>query len=225
MSNEYEAIIVPVGGTTDVCLSQSVLTNGYLNLSGTTGGNFLANGYMRTLSFTCADDISGMYFIVVGLQNGAAITENVYGGTGTGGTMTVYSANYYDKIFTIQASGAATALTVGAGSTTRIFYDAGSNFSSSFGPSSYFKMSIDNPSGVTSNTTTRVDALNGFPEHMLNWAPDSATAIAQGTRSVKAEDRMAQWDYSKANLELYRGFIVTIEGFPTDSVYVHISQP
>jgi hypothetical protein len=218
-------VIVPEGATNDVCLTQDVLTNGFMVFSGTNGGNFIANGYMRTLSFTSANDISGMAFIVTGIQNGVSVTENVTGGTGTFGVMTVYSVNYYERIISIQASGAALAVSIGSGSTTRIFYNASLNFSSSRAYDPYIKISIDNPSAGASNTTTRVDGLNGFPDGMSGWEPDNEVAITRGTRSIKVEDRLTQWELNKADVELYSGFIITVEGFPTDSVFVNIIQP
>jgi hypothetical protein len=180
---------------------------------------------MRTISFTSSVDLTGMFFTIIGEQNGISITEIVTGPAAGSLVVPVQSINYYDKIKSIQASAGAADISVGRGSTTRIFFNSGSGFSSSRFCNPYIKLSIDNPSGATSNTTTRVDGLNGFPDNLLRWEPDSLVATKQGTRSVKAEDTIGAWEYTKADLELYRGFIVTVEGFPADSVYVFISQP
>ncbi len=224
MANITLTTIIPTGGTNDVCLLQTVLTNSFLTQNGANGGNFINSGYMRTVSFTSVNDLSGMFFTIIGQQNGVSITENVFGPNND----TVYSANYYDSIASIQASAAATAVSVGSGNTSVIFFNSGSSFSSARFMDPYMTLSIDNPSGIPDGVTTRVDAFTNFPVNMTGWEPDTSTnLVAQtvGTRSVKALDTVAEYSLNKANLELYCGFAITVYGFPSQNVYVNIVQP
>lgn len=224
MANIAFTTTIPIGGTDDVCLTQSVLTNGFLNKNGSNGGNFSNDGYMRTISFTSIDDLSGMFFTIIGQQNGVTITENV---TGPNNDM-VFSANYYDSIASIQASSAAAHITVGSGSQTVIFYNSGASFTSSRFMDPYMTLAIDNPSGIPDGVTTRVDAFTNFPVNMTGWEPDTSTNLVArtiGTRSVKALDTVTEYTLNRANLELYCGFAISVYGFPSQNVYVNIVQP
>jgi hypothetical protein len=224
MSNVQLTTIIPTGGTTDVCQLQTVLTNGFLTQNGITGGNFINSGYMRTISFTSTNDLSGVFFTIIGVQNGVSITENVFGPNND----TVDSANYYDSVTSIQASAGAANISVGSGNQSVIFYNSGASFNSSRFMNPYMVLAIDNPSGTPDGVQTRVDGFVNFPVGMTGWEPDTSdnlVARTVGTRSVKALDTTPEYTLTKANLELYSGFAVTVYGFPSQSVYVNIVQP
>ena len=224
MANISITTTIPTGGTDDVCLSQTVLTNGFVTINGLTRGNFISSGYMRTISFTSTNDLSAMFFTIIGVQNGVPITENVTGPNND----TVYSFHYYDSITSIQASAGAAAIEVGSGNQSVIFYNSGASFSDSRFMDPYLTLSIDNPSGIPDGVTTRVDGFTTFPVQMTGWEPgDPSNLVARtiGTRSVKALDTVVEYSLNKANLELYSGFAISVYGFPSQNVYVNIVQP
>lgn len=223
MANNYENITIPTGGTTDVCLAQNVLTNAFLILNGINAGNFDAaqddiTTVMRNISITCASDLSAQYFIIIGEQNGQAITETLYGPDNG----TVYSVNYYSSITSIQSSAGATSVSVGSGNLTRVFYNAGASFSGSRFMDPYIVLTIDNPGGPIDPTYTQVDGITYFPANLLEWTPEDTQF---GTRSIKASDTSTQYQMTKEVLQLYQGFAVTVTGFPSESVFINIVQP
>lgn len=218
MANNFFSITIPQGSNIDVCQSQSVLTNGFLVLNGVTGGDFISNNYSRNLSFTSSNDLSAMFFTIIGLQNGARVTETVTGPNAN----TVYSTKNYDSISSIQASAGALDISVGSGDMSYVFYDSGAGFAASRFMTPYMTLSIDNPAG---DVITSVYGLVNFPANMINWAPGNQVALTNGTRSVKAPDDSMEYQLTAANLQLYRGYIVIVEGFPSGNVYVNIVQP
>jgi hypothetical protein len=219
MSNNALHIVVPTGAVNDICLTQNVLTNGFLVLNGVDFGNFLDTGnYMRNISITSSNDLSGMFFTVIGVQNKQAITE-VITGPAIG---TVYSSNYYDSITSIQASAAALDVEVGSGNLTRVFYNAGTYFSTMGFSDPYLALTIDNSSGVSSSTSTQVDGIVYYANNLIDWTPSDTI---YGTRSIKASDTVAQYQLLKADLQLYQAIVVSVDGFPTDGVIINILQP
>lgn len=107
----------PAGNTQDVCLTQSLVGAGNLTINGNLATpvnntvSFLKLGYIRQVSITSANDLSGVTFTINGIQNGLSITENIAGPNNT----TVYGALAYDSITSISANNAAAVVSVGTG--------------------------------------------------------------------------------------------------------------
>jgi len=111
----------PVIDTTAVCGLQTIGSAGSLDL--TTGNlytaqvpnqiSFIDAGFIRSVSITSANNLSGRTFVISGFQNGAFVTENITGPNNT----TVYGTKYYDIITSITVDGAVTAVSVGTGKT------------------------------------------------------------------------------------------------------------
>lgn len=109
--------IFPAGNTTDVCQEQSVggaaplVLNGNLVDSITNQVSFISKGYVRSISITSGNNLSGVNFTISGLQNGIAVSEVVAGPNAT----TVYGAEAYDVITSVTTSAAAADVSIGSG--------------------------------------------------------------------------------------------------------------
>ncbi len=115
------------------CASQGVATGDYMVFNGTTENNGAAyadGGYMRTISFTSADDLSTITIVISGSSNGATITETITGGPNNN---TIYSTKCYSTITQIQITvGTATNLSAGSGDGTVIPYTFGARVAAPF---------------------------------------------------------------------------------------------
>lgn len=108
----------PIVDLTAVCALQDLGAAGPLLLNGTLLNtdipdqiSFINAGFIRSVSITSANNLSGVTIMIQGLQNGAYITESITGPNNT----TIYGTMYYDIIFSVIASGAVTGISVGTG--------------------------------------------------------------------------------------------------------------
>jgi hypothetical protein len=115
----YLRYVFPAANTSDVCALQTTVGAGNLVLNGNLSNqinsevSFVSHGYSRSISLTSANDLSGVGFTISGIQNGVLITENLVGPNGN----TVYSAEIYDKIYSITTDGVVNQVSVGTGYT------------------------------------------------------------------------------------------------------------
>lgn len=125
-----------------VALSQTLGSAGSLTLDGTYSTianstiSFLDLGFVRTVSLTSTNNLSGVHFTITGAQNATPITETISGPNNN----TVYSFNAFDVVSSISTNGAAAAVKAGTGldgffpffnvpSSTAISFSRGSTFS------------------------------------------------------------------------------------------------
>jgi hypothetical protein len=107
----------PAGNEQDVCLTQTLAAAGKLIINGNLATpvnntvSFLNKGYIRQISITSVNNLTGVTFTINGIQNGVSITESITGPNST----TVYSVLAYDSITSISSNGAANAVSVGTG--------------------------------------------------------------------------------------------------------------
>ena len=117
--SRYLRYVFPIADNLDVCALQDTLGAANLILNGnladrvTNQVSFIDRGYSRSISLTSANDLSGVGFTISGIQNGVLITENLAGPN----TNTVYSAEIYDKIYSITTDGLVNQVSVGTGYT------------------------------------------------------------------------------------------------------------
>ena len=97
----------PVSNPQAVSVSQDVTDNNFFVLNGDLVDPFLPNqisfikyGFTRNVRITSENDDTGITFVITGMQNGIAITEDVVGGNAT----SVYSTNSYDVINSIKVT-------------------------------------------------------------------------------------------------------------------------
>lgn len=139
-----------------VALTQSLGSAGNLNLNGTysvptnTSVNFVAIGIIPTVSLTSVNNLSATSFTIVGVQNGAVISETIAGPNNN----TVVTTNAYDIVNTVSTTTAVTGVSVGTGLNGYFpFYNIPTTGSSSFALSSTFS-----PYAL-SFTTTSMDGV------------------------------------------------------------------
>ena len=107
----------PAGNVTDVCASQTLAGAGAMTLNGNLVNkvngvmSFAVHGYSRGVSVFSTNDLSGVTFTIIGIQNGVSITENITGPNNS----TTYGTLAYDTITSITANGAAAAVSIGSG--------------------------------------------------------------------------------------------------------------
>jgi len=108
----------PVQDVAAVCALQNSVTGIPLLLNGTLADSgipnqvsFITNKMIRSVSITSVNNLSGITFIITGLQNGAYVTESIAGPNNT----TVYGAQYYDIVTSVVTSANATGVNVGSG--------------------------------------------------------------------------------------------------------------
>lgn len=145
---------VPGISTTLFAVSQTVVAGDFVVFNGTSSGNtavFGEGGYMRTISFTSADNLAGdgVTFTVIGISNGASVTETVTAPNAN----TVYSAKAYSSITSIQVNvDDATTLTVGSGTTTVVPYSFTQRVNTTNAPvNNSFGIYFNNPDSVNVN--------------------------------------------------------------------------
>lgn len=102
-----------------VCALQDLGGAGTLLLNGTLSSpslpsqvSFINAGFIRSVSITSTNNLSGVTFTITGFQNEALVTETITGPNNT----TVYGTMYYDIIAAVTTSGAVTQVSVGTGS-------------------------------------------------------------------------------------------------------------
>lgn len=124
-----------------VALTQSLGSAGNLNLNGTysvptnTSINFFAIGFIPTVSLTSVNNLSATSFTIVGIQNGAVISETIAGPNNN----TVVTTNTYDIVNTVSSTTAVTSVSVGTGLNGYFpFYNIPTAGSSTFSLSSTF---------------------------------------------------------------------------------------
>lgn len=120
----YAQLKWPIVNKEAVCLQQDIAAAGELNLNGSlynssvpnrvsfiAAGQFLQNGFTRSISITSTNNLSGRTFIINGFQNNAPVSETLLGPNNT----TIYGTKFYDVITSITVNGAANAIQVGTG--------------------------------------------------------------------------------------------------------------
>lgn len=116
----YTPYTWPVIDKAAVCALQNLGTAGELLLNGTLINSdipnqvsFISANFIRSVSITSANNLSGVTFTITGFQNEALVTETITGPNNT----TVYATNpkYYDIITSIYVSGAVTQVSIGTG--------------------------------------------------------------------------------------------------------------
>lgn len=107
-----------------VCLKQSRTGAGALLLNGTLANtsipnqiSFIGNNITRSISITAESNLSGINFIIQGLQNGAFVEETVAGPNGSADSpVTVYPNTYsYDIIYSVKTSDTVADVQIGTG--------------------------------------------------------------------------------------------------------------
>jgi len=111
--------IWPVADRSAVCAIQDIAGAGNLVLNGTLASplkpnliSFLDHGFIRSISISSANDLTGVTFTVTGTQNGAFIQEAV---TGPAANSIVHSNERFDIITSITTNGAAAGVHIGTG--------------------------------------------------------------------------------------------------------------
>jgi hypothetical protein len=114
----YNVTEWPISDIIAVCDTQNVVSAGALLLNGILAKTYIPNqisfinaSMIRSVSITSTANLSGITFTISGLQNGAFITEILTGPNNT----TIYGTKYYDIISSVVASGAASTVSVGSG--------------------------------------------------------------------------------------------------------------
>lgn len=114
----------PIVDKEAVCIKQSRSGAGSLVLDGTLSNisipnqvSFIGSNLIRSISITAESNLTGINFIIQGLQNGAFVEETVAGPNGsTGSPATVYPTTYvYDIIYSVKTSGTVADVQVGTG--------------------------------------------------------------------------------------------------------------
>jgi hypothetical protein len=102
-----------------VALIQTLGSAGTLTLNGTYVAppsstiSFLNRGFVRNVSLTSVNNLSGVNFTISGVQNTTLVTETIAGPNNN----TVYTTNAFDIISSITTNGAVTAVKAGTGLT------------------------------------------------------------------------------------------------------------
>ena len=115
----YLRYVFPVANNLDVCALQTtagaanLVLNGNLANQVTNQVSFIDRGYSRSISLTSANNLGGVNFTISGIQNGVLVTEVLVGPNNN----TVYSAQIYDKIYSITTNNAVNQVRAGTGYT------------------------------------------------------------------------------------------------------------
>lgn len=115
----YLRYVFPVANTSDVCALQTTVGAGNLVLNGnlanqvTNQVSFIDRGYSRSISLTSVNNLAATNFTISGIQNGVLLTEVLVGPNAN----TVYSAQIYDKIYSITTGNAVNQVRAGTGYT------------------------------------------------------------------------------------------------------------
>lgn len=156
----------PAANTQDVCLIQNIAGAGNLILN----GNLLNqvnlsiigfNSISRTVSLTSANNLSGVNFTISGYFNGTTVTTTIAGPNAN----TVYTAQYFDSITSVSASGAANGISVGSGTTgfTKWFrFDYHTPY-----PALSIQTDVTNSPNITYSFQTTLDDVNSIPNASL----------------------------------------------------------
>jgi hypothetical protein len=117
MSIDYK-YVWPATNTTAVAALQDIAANGSAVLNGSFASNsptgqisFINQGVIRAVSLTSANNLSARTFTVSGIQNGAAVTENITGPNNN----TVYGTGTYDVITSVTTNGTSNGVSIGTG--------------------------------------------------------------------------------------------------------------
>lgn len=118
MTRVYKEYLWPTVATEAVGKLQNVIANGSLILNGELADPFLPNqisfinaGFIRTVSITSVNNLSGSTFTVNGIQNGVIVTENITGPNNT----TVFGTVAFDIITSITVNNNSAGVQVGTG--------------------------------------------------------------------------------------------------------------
>jgi hypothetical protein len=104
--------VAAVGALQNAVIGVPLLLNGTLaDPSIPNQVSFIKNKMIRSVSITSVNDLSGITFVITGLQNGAYVTEPITGPNNT----TVYGTQYYDIVTSVVASANATGVKIGSG--------------------------------------------------------------------------------------------------------------
>jgi hypothetical protein len=115
----YTPYTWPVIDTAAVCALQDTSGASQLSFTGGTLYNsdlpnqisFISNNFIRSVSITSANNLSGVTFTVTGFQNEAFVTETITGPNND----TVYGTKYYDLITSVIVNAAVTQVSIGTG--------------------------------------------------------------------------------------------------------------
>lgn len=226
-STQSMHISVPTGAIADIAPSQAVATNGYVTQNGPLGGNspyqannFIAGFYMRNISITdlSGTNLTGINFIITGVQNGIPTGETLAGPTANG---IVYSVIYYDYITSIKVASAVTNICVGSGNLSTILYRINTSASRYATPG--YTITLNNPDATVN---TRIDAITYIPSPLENYDP--ATDVNGGTTPIKASNANATFNSISLTADALpfpvQGLFVKIADFPVVPVVVNILQ-
>lgn len=115
----YVQYVWPIQDLQAVALTQTLGSAGTLNLNGTyfvsptPTISFLNRGFVRNVSLTSVNNLSGVNFTISGVQNTTLVTETIAGPNNN----TVSTTNAFDIISSITTNGAVTAVSAGTGLT------------------------------------------------------------------------------------------------------------
>lgn len=115
----YVQYFWPVQDLQAVALTQTLGSAGSLTLNGTYVSppsstiSFLDQGFVRNVSLTSVNNLSGVNFTVSGVQNTTLVTEIIAGPNNN----TIYTTNAFDIISSISVNGAVAAVKAGTGLT------------------------------------------------------------------------------------------------------------
>ena len=114
----YNKLTWPIVDKAAVCATQNTTMAGPLLLNGTLFNSnipnqisFIASRFIRSVSISSTNNLSGSTFIVNGFQNDAPVTDTITGPNIT----TVYGSKYFDIITSVTVNGAVTGVQVGTG--------------------------------------------------------------------------------------------------------------
>jgi len=114
----YIQHVWPVQDLQAVCATQNAVANVPMVLNGTLTNSFIPNqisfinhGFIRGVSITSANNISANTFTILGIQNGASVTENITGPNAT----TVYGLLSYDVITSVTVNNNSNGVQIGTG--------------------------------------------------------------------------------------------------------------
>ncbi len=115
----YTSLNWPIVDKAAVCALQDVASAGAVLLNGTLFNpnipnqiSFITAGFIRSVSLSSINDLSGRSFVISGFQNGAFVTENIAAGPNNN---TVFGVKSYDYITSVTVNGSVSGISVGTG--------------------------------------------------------------------------------------------------------------
>lgn len=184
----------PVQDVAAVCALQNLSAAGNLVLNGTLFDpsipnqvSFARSNMIRSISITSVNNLSGVNFIIQGIQNEAFITETLAGPNNN----TVYGTKHYDIIVSVTVSASVTGVSVGTGdsgyfplliinpNTTNINYAASILLPPGSGITYSLLQTLDS---VSDNFISFDDQINNFFECM--GLTDETTSQLESTAEI-----------------------------------------